>query len=263
MHSYQVFAILAFTSSVLAAPVPTDWDAVNYDYSNVKWDEINYGPPAAPAPLAPKPEEYTAAPAPAPATTPEEYKPVPAPKPVEHTPVPAAPKPIVPAPKPVIAAPKPEVPAPKPEVPAPKPEVPAPKPEVPAPKPAPAPSTGGYMDVVNEYMTKLGLREFECDPKLEANALDTVKSSHGKMVHKLNPGSFGQVLAPGGPSDFKHAFVGGWLCERPSLLNGECASASEGWTYSSTGHADIITNQSYKSIGCADFDGIIGCDFGY
>lgn len=237
MHSSQVFAVLALASSVLAVPVPTNWDTVNYDFSNVKWDEINYGPPAppaaAPAPPAPatpasKPEEYTPTPAPAPpAPKPEEYKPVPAPKPVEPTPVPA----------------------------------PVPTPE--EPKPAPAPSTGGYMDIVNEYMSKLGLREFNCDPKLEANALDTVKSSSGQMIHKLNPGSFGQVLAPGGPSDFKHAFVGGWLCERPSLLNGECVTESKGWTYSSTGHADIITNQAYKSIGCADFDGIIGCDFGY
>jgi hypothetical protein len=254
MHSSQVFAVLAFASSVLAVPVPTNWDTVSYDYSNVKWDEVNYGPapPAAaptPAPPASKPEEYTPAPAPsvpAPqAPKPEEYKPVPAPKPVEIKPVP------VPAPSPVEIKPVPSL-VPKPE---------EPKPE--EPKPVTAPSTGGYMDVVNDYMSKLGLREFKCDPKLEANALDTVKSSHGQMVHKLNPGSFGQVLAPGGSSDFKHAFVGGWLCERPSLLNGECASESKGWTYSSTGHADIITNQAYKSIGCADFDGIIGCDFGY
>jgi hypothetical protein len=249
MHSSQVFAVLALASSVLAVPVPTNWDTVSYDYSNVKWDEVNYGPapPAAaptPAPPASKPEEYTPAPAPsvpAPqAPKPEEYKPVPAPKPVEIKPVP------VPAPSPVEIKPVPSL---------------VPKPE--EPKPVTAPSTGGYMDVVNDYMSKLGLREFKCDPKLEANALDTVKSSHGQMVHKLNPGSFGQVLAPGGSSDFKHAFVGGWLCERPSLLNGECASESKGWTYSSTGHADIITNQAYKSIGCADFDGIIGCDFGY
>ena len=252
MHSSQVFAVLALASSVLAVPVPQQWDTVQYDYSNVKWDEINYGPPAppaaAPAPPASKPEEYTAAPVPAPAPAvpapsapkPEEYKPVPAPKPVEIKPVP------VPAHKPEEIKPVPSL---------------VPKPE--EPKPTPAPSTGGYMDIVNDYMSKLGLREFKCDPKLEANALDTVKSSHGQMVHKLNPGSFGQVLAPGGSSDFQHAFVGGWLCERPSLLNGECASASKGWTYSSTGHVDIITNQAYKSIGCADFDGIIGCDFGY
>jgi hypothetical protein len=119
------------------------------------------------------------------------------------------------------------------------------------------------MDVVNEYMTKLGLRPFEHDAKLEANALDTVKSSHGQMVHKLNPGSFGQVLAPAGPGDFKHAFVGGWLCERPSILSGECDSASKGWMYTSTGHVDILTNKDYKTIGCADSDGIWGCDVGY
>lgn len=242
MHSSQVFAVLALASSVLAVPVPTDWEKVNYDFSNVKWDEINYGPPAPPAP----------APTPAPpAPKPEVYTPVPAPKPVEPKPVPSL------APKPEVYTP---VPAPKPVEPKPVPS-PAPKPE--EPEPVPAPSTGGYMDIVNEYMSKLGLRAFKCDPKLEANALDTVKSSNGQMVHKLNPGSYGQVLAPGGPSDFKHAFVGGWLCERPSLLNGECATESKGWTYSSTGHADIITNTAYTTIGCADFDGIIGCDFGY
>jgi hypothetical protein len=236
MHSAQVLAVLAFASSVLALPVaaPVNWDTVNYDFSKVNWNEVNYGPPAAPAPAPPAPKPEAPKPAPAPAPKPEEPKPTPAPKPEE--PKPEAPKPYTPEPE-------------------------APKPE--APKPAPAPSTGGYMDVVNEYMTKLGLRTFECDPKLEANALDTVKASHGQMIHKLNPGSFGQVLAPGGFNDFKHAFVGGWLCERPSILGGECNSESKGWMYTSTGHVDILTNQDYKKIGCADFDGILGCDVGY
>jgi hypothetical protein len=33
--------------------------------------------------------------------------------------------------------------------------------------------------------------------------------------------------------------------------------------YTSTGHVDILTNKDYKTIGCANFDGIWGCDVGY
>jgi hypothetical protein len=96
------------------------------------------------------------------------------------------------------------------------------------------------------------------------NALETVINGNGWMAHQLNPGSLGQVLAPGEPEGFRHVFVGGWLCEKPRLkdLNGECGTVSEGWTYSSTGHVDIVISNKYKSIGCAWFNGIWGCDFG-
>lgn len=141
-----------------------------------------------------------------------------------------------------------------------------------APKPEPtkepvyeaptAPSTG-YMSVVDTWRSKLGLSPFKQSSKLEANALDCVKSSPGVMKHKLNSGSFGQVLAPGSFSDFEHVFVGGWLCERPNLPglgSAVCDKQSVGWDYAGqTGHADILT-ADYKEIGCAEYDGIVACD---
>jgi hypothetical protein len=85
------------------------------------------------------------------------------------------------------------------------------------------------------------------------------------MVHKLNPGTFGQVLAPAPATDdgFTKAFVGGWLCEMPNLpgLDGVCAKMSEGWSYEGqTGHAEILTSSNYSKIGCANHAGIWCCD---
>lgn len=139
---------------------------------------------------------------------------------------------------------------------------PSPTPAPPS-KVAPAPSGTGYMAVVDEWRGKLGLALLERDQKLESNAKDTVVSSNGAMVHKLNPGSFGQVLAPGNEKDFEHVFVGGWLCELPNMagLEGVCEKQSQGWTYNGqTGHAEILTNKSYKKIGCALHAGIWCCD---
>lgn len=127
---------------------------------------------------------------------------------------------------------------------------------------AAAPSGTGYMAIVDEWRAKLGLEALTQDSKLEANAKDTVVTSNGKMVHKLNPGSYGQVLAPGSPDEFYSCFVGGWLCERPDMagMNGVCNTASKGWSHTSTGHADILTSGSYSKIGCANYNGIWGCD---
>lgn len=154
-------------------------------------------------------------------------------------------------------------PAPQPAyTPAPQPEQPKPTP-TPTPAPAPAPVDNGYMGIVEEWRGKLGLSQLTYSSKLESNAMDTVVSSNGQMVHKLNPGSFAQVLAPGSADDFTHVFVGGWLCERPNLpgLNGVCATQSNGWSYEGqTGHADILVNTAYKSIGCALNAGIWCCD---
>ncbi|KAL6702386.1 hypothetical protein ACN47E_002345 [Coniothyrium glycines] len=139
------------------------------------------------------------------------------------------------------------------------------EPYKPAPEPtpsAPAPASNGYMAVVDEWRGKLGMKALICDSKLESNALDTVQSSNGQMVHKLNSGSFAQVLAPG-DDDFEHVFVGGWLCEIPTLpgLEGVCETASQGWTYQGqTGHAEILTSDSYSKIGCALYAGIWSCD---
>ncbi|KAJ4990668.1 hypothetical protein SVAN01_03899 [Stagonosporopsis vannaccii] len=129
--------------------------------------------------------------------------------------------------------------------------------------PAPAPSAAGYQGVVDTWRAKMGMKPLINDAKLESNAMDTVVSSNGQMVHKLNPGSFGQVLAPGNADDFEHVFVGGWLCEIPTLpgLDGVCSSASDGWAYNGqTGHAEILTSDSYSKIGCALHAGIWCCD---
>jgi hypothetical protein len=121
------------------------------------------------------------------------------------------------------------------------------------------------MAIVDEYRTKLGLPALAQSSDREATALKTAQDGNGQMVHQLLPGTYGQVLAPGGPDDFKHVFVGGWLCEIPTLpgLDGECDTQSKGWTYSSTGHADILTSDSYKNIGCANAGGIWACDLGW
>jgi uncharacterized protein YkwD len=122
----------------------------------------------------------------------------------------------------------------------------------------------GYMVIVDEYRTKLGLSALVHSSARETTALKTAQDGNGEMVHQLLSGTYGQVLAPGGPDDFKHVFVGGWLCEIPTLpgLNGECAVQSEGWMYSSTGHAEILTSNSYTNIGCANAGGIWACDLG-
>lgn len=156
-----------------------------------------------------------------------------------------------------------------------KPSSYAPEPEKPsstsayAPPPAEPTSGGGgggsYMGTVNTWRSKLGLPDLEHDDKLESNAADTCTAGNGEMVHKLNPGTMGQVLAPGQCEDsaFEHVFVGGWLCEKPNMagMDGVCGEQSKGWTYAGqTGHADILTNTGYSKIGCKCVKGIWGCD---
>ncbi|OAL55548.1 hypothetical protein IQ07DRAFT_607868 [Pyrenochaeta sp. DS3sAY3a] len=184
----------------------------------------------------------------------EPVKPTPTPEPVYQAPAITTVYEEAPAEPTYEAKPVPET-TPVYEAPA-----PAPTPEAPAPAPAPA---SGYQGIVDEWRSKLGLKPLANDAKLEANALDCVQSSNGAMVHKLNPGSYGQVLAPGGADDFTHVFVGGWLCEIPTLpgLDGVCAEQSKGWSYQGqTGHAEILTSPNYSKIGCALADGIWACD---
>jgi hypothetical protein len=129
--------------------------------------------------------------------------------------------------------------------------------------PAPSSTASGYQAVVDTWRAKLGLKALANDAKLQSNAMDTVVSSNGQMVHKLNPGSYGQVLAPGNADDFEHVFVGGWLCEIPTLpgLDGVCSTQSDGWAYNGqTGHAEILTSDNYSKIGCALHAGIWCCD---
>lgn len=145
-------------------------------------------------------------------------------------------------------------------------------PATPAPSSAPStpstqtPSTGGggdWFTIASKWRAALGKPAWTVDSKLVANAQDTADSSGGNLVHKLNPGSFAQVLAPGDASDFESVFLGGWLCELPNLpgLNGICSSASGGWNHDGqTGHAEILSSTQYTKIGCALGDGIWSCD---
>lgn len=144
------------------------------------------------------------------------------------------------------------------------PAYPAPSQEPPKPSQAPSPPASGYQGIVDTWRAKMGMKPLKNSAKLEGNAMDCVKSSAGKMVHKLNPGSYGQVLAPGGADDFEHVFVGGWLCEMPSLpgLGPQvCDEQSKGWSYQGqTGHAEILSSTQYSEIGCALASGIWACD---
>ena len=159
-------------------------------------------------------------------------------------------------------------PTPTPEAPAPTSEAPEPTTEAPKPTssaPAAEPTTGGYMDIVSEWRAKMGMKELECDPMLEKNAQKVVEDGNGVMRHELNDGTMGQVLAPGDPDmkSFLHVFVGGWLCEIPSLpgLDGVCSTMSDGWSYEGqTGHAEILTSDAYTKIGCRNHKGIWCCD---
>lgn len=235
MHYNYINALsfLALTGCALALPAPNQPQAVHVVYEQAVETEVVYvyeqEPAATPAPHGYKHKH----------NPPTNYEPAP--------PAPLAPAPVVPA---YSAAPPP---------------APSPTGSTDAPKPPPSDSTG-YMSIVDEYRKKLGLKELKQDATLEANALKTVqdntRSGTVNMNHQLNDGSFAQVLAPGDADAFKHCFVGGWLCEIPTLpgLNGECSTESQGWMYTSTGHADILTSGSYSKIGCANAGGLWGCD---
>lgn len=125
-----------------------------------------------------------------------------------------------------------------------------------------------YMDIVGDWRQRMGLYQLQYSSAMEANARKTVVDSNGQMIHQLNPGSFGQVLAPGGPTedDFWRVLVGGWLCELPDApgMNGICAEASKGWAYNGqTGHAELMRTTQLRTIGCAQYKNIWSCDLGY
>lgn len=123
--------------------------------------------------------------------------------------------------------------------------------------------TTGYQAVVDKWRSRMGLKSLVNNAELESNAMNTVISSNGQMVHKLNSGTYGQVLAPGSQEDFENIFVHGWLCEMPTLrgLRGVCSAESDGWAYNGqTEHAEILTSGRYSKIGCALFARICCCD---
>ncbi|CAG5190127.1 uncharacterized protein ALTATR162_LOCUS12139 [Alternaria atra] len=127
----------------------------------------------------------------------------------------------------------------------------------------PAIPSRDYMEIVNEWRAKLNMEALVHDPELETNAMDAVVAGNGAETHKLNPGTFGQVIAPGKLDTFEHVFVGGWLCEIPDLpgLGDVCASQSVGWNHNGqTGHAEILTSKDYARIGCALYADVWCCD---
>lgn len=135
-----------------------------------------------------------------------------------------------------------------------------------APAPPSSGGSGGYMDIVNQWRSAGGLPSLTQDSTLEGNALKTSTDSTNGLEHELNPGTFAQVLAPGTFADFESIYVGGWLCEIPSLpgLNGICSTEAQGWDHSDgeTGHADILTSTKYTKIGCASSSStqVMACD---
>ncbi len=90
------------------------------------------------------------------------------------------------------------------------------------------------MGVVSTWRAAGGLPALTQDSTLEGNAMKTSTDSVGGLKHELNPGTYAQVLAPGDASNFESVYVGGWLCEVPSLpgLNGICSTEAQGWDVS-------------------------------
>ncbi|RMZ88254.1 hypothetical protein DV736_g4517, partial [Chaetothyriales sp. CBS 134916] len=129
---------------------------------------------------------------------------------------------------------------------------------------APSATGSSYLDIANQWRSAGGLPDFTESSLLQGNALKTAQNSGGQLIHELNPGSLAQVLAPGNADNFESVYVGGWLCEIPSLpgLDGVCTTEAQGWDHSNgdTGHADILTSTSYSQIGCALAEGIWACD---
>ncbi|KAK7754656.1 hypothetical protein SLS62_003440 [Diatrype stigma] len=124
-----------------------------------------------------------------------------------------------------------------------------------------------WQGIAAKWRAALGKAAWKVNGTLVANALKTARDGHGKMRHELNPGSLAQVLAPGDEhSDysFEAAFVGGWLCEIPTLpgLGDACEKWGPGWKHGETGHAEILSSEGYNSIGCAWDGGIWACDLG-
>ena len=149
-----------------------------------------------------------------------------------------------------------------------------PKPSAPPSKDTPDQGQNGdgqqamadVLSIANKWRAKLGHPLFTYSNKMYNNALKTAYNGRGQMVHELNSGTYGQVLAPGdnaSTEEFERVFVGGWLCERPELpgLDGICDELSKGWVYNGqVGHANALINNDYTCIGCAYVFGIWACD---
>lgn len=218
----------------------------------------------------------------------EELPPPPPPSSTPPPPPPPPPSSTPPPPPPPASTPQPE---PEPE--------PKPTPE-PAAKPEPkqeasgdeSPLSGGVslLSTCNKWRSIYNLPKFAWDKQLEKNALKTGVDGGGvNQVHQLGPGSYGQVITPGmkhavgnlgGDTPFELSYVA-WLCEKssdPQLKTGgdQCGLVDKNlhMYYTSTGHYDILTNDAYKTIGCAfaenpnaasdsPWQGLWVCDLGF
>jgi uncharacterized protein YkwD len=244
MHAVTTLSLLALAGSALASPhVARGQPHVVYTTEVYTVVVTANGPPPPEQTYAPKPRPHKPTKKPAPTVV---YTTAEPPKPTQEPEQPTTP---VPEPEQPTYAPEPE------------------QPTTVAPPPPAETGSGdsGYMATVNEWRAKLGLKDLIYDATLESNARNTCDEGNGEMKHKLNPGTMGQVLAPGEMATFEHVFVGGWLCELPDMpgMDGVCAEQSKGWTYQGqTGHAEILTSPNYSKIGCACVDGIVGCDLG-
>lgn len=124
------------------------------------------------------------------------------------------------------------------------------------------------IDSINEYRSRAGLPTMAWDDGLVHNARKTGEATGGKyMEHQLNPGTNGQVLAEGVDEAGKcgrnfeeytpfEAILYSWLCEVPGdpALRGKCPKVfaiSRIVTNGQTGHYKILSDGSYKKIGCS------------
>lgn len=213
---------------------------------------------------------------------------------VKSTPI-VKPTPIV-EPQPIESSSTPEVVIPKTT------STPPPPAPTPTPTPAAEPVSSGndgsplsdgvsLLTTINKYRKAYNLNELTWSSQLEGNAQKTGDDGQGvNQNHELNPGTYGQVITPGtdhkvqgldygSDSCFELSYAA-WLCEvssDPQLQNpDQCALVQNNlhMEYSSTGHHDILTSSSYKSIGCAfaknanaaassPYQGLWVCDLGF
>ena len=170
------------------------------------------------------------------------------------------------------------------------------------PKPSHSPKTGTdaaagekttsggkpIIDSINQFRTEKGLPRLGWSPQMAKNAAVTGQATGGRsMVHKMGPGTNGQVLIMGfddaegctrnlgGYTPFE-LFYYSWLCEMPNdgALKGRCPDVlrrSRIDNRNQLSHYEILTAKRYKTIGCAftsnsnaqkcgAFSGIWACD---
>ncbi|PFH57416.1 hypothetical protein XA68_15112 [Ophiocordyceps unilateralis] len=129
-----------------------------------------------------------------------------------------------------------------------------------------------YLSIVNHWRSVIGIKQnMTVSTSLEANALAACRqSSSSNLQHTQDPGE-GQVLAPGPEKSFEYVFVGGWLCEMPSLpgISQACDVVRRGvpgetpWLLTTeTGHARLLSDPSFTKIGCANANNVWGCNLG-